>query len=771
MKRILIFSLNYYPSYIGGAEVAIKEVTNRIETEEIEFHMVTLRFDSELQREERIGNVHVHRIGPVRPRPRIADLKRFPLHLNKYWYQVGAWLAAERLHRMYRFDGIWAMMAHSCAIPAGLFKLFHPRVRYLLTLQEGDPPEHIERMMRPVWPLFVRGFTSADALQPISTFLRDWGLRMGFTGAARVIPNAVDVERFTKAYTNEEISSMEKRLGKRAGEVFLVTTSRLVYKNGIDDVIRALPKMPEEVTFLVYGIGPDEEMLRALAKRHGVEERIRFMGQIGHEEMPLMLRACDIFIRPSRSEGMGNSFIEAMAAGLPVIATQEGGIADFLFDAVRNPDREPTGWAVRPNTPEDIAAAVKNILENPELVERVRKTALTMVVERYDWKGIAANMRTLFQELFSGKEHPHVLIATPLYPPEPGGPATYTKILEQKLPDKGFNVSIVKYIDVRHLPKLVRHFAYFYRMFQAARETDLILALDPVSTGLPAALAAVLRRRPYVVKVVGDYAWEQGCQRYGISSTLDAFVHERIVPPQVALLRWVQRTVAIHARQVIVPSEYLKRIVRTWGVPDEHITVIYNAVLPEEPGTVPEAVSELSRPRLVTAGRLVPWKGVGGVIAAVEQVRTAYPEASLIIVGDGPERASLEAYARARLKTGYVFTGQLSHQDTLAVIGDADLFVLNSTYEGLSHLLIEALSLGKPVVATRVGGNIELIEDEANGLLIEARDPAALVDACMRLLSDSELNKRLRTAALGAKEVYSVQTMIDRTAANIRSLV
>ena len=771
MKKVLIFSLNYYPSYIGGAEVAIKEITDRIGPEEIEFHMVTLRFDSELPKEERIGNVYVHRIGPARPHPGIADLKRFPLHFNKYWYQIGAWLAAERLHRTYRFDGTWAMMAHSCAIPAGLFKLFHPRTRYLLTLQEGDPPEHIERMMRPVWPLFVRGFTSADALQPISTFLRDWGLRMGFTGAARVIPNAVDIERFTRTYADEEVRVMEERLGKREGEVFLVTTSRLVHKNGIDDVIRSLPQMPEAVTVLVYGIGPDEEMLRALAKSQGVVERVRFMGQIGHEEMPLMLRACDIFTRPSRSEGMGNSFIEAMAAGLPVIATQEGGIADFLFDAVRNPDCEPTGWAVRANTPEDIAAAVKNILENPELVERVRKTALTMVTERYDWKGIAVDMRALFQELFSGKERPRVLVATPLYPPEPGGPATYTRILEQELPCRGFDVSLVKFVDVRHLPKLVRHLAYFYRVFQAARDADLVLALDPVSTGLPAALAALLRRKPYVVKVVGDYAWEQGCQRYGVSTTLDAFVHDRVVPPQVTALRWVQRTVAIHARQVIVPSEYLKRIVQTWGIPEGHIAVIYNAVLPEEPGTVPEAVQELSRPRLVTAGRLVPWKGIGGVIAAVEDLRATYPEASLTIVGDGPDRRSLEAYALARLKTGYTFTGQLSHQDTLAVIADADLFVLNSTYEGLSHLLIEALSLGKPVVATRVGGNVELIEDGVNGLLVEARDPAGLVGACERLLSDQDLKERVATAARTVKGAYSVKAMADRTASYIRTLV
>lgn len=404
MKRVLIFSLNYYPHFIGGAEVAIKEITDRIAPEEIEFHMVTLRMDSALAKEERVGNVIVHRIGPSVPNPTIADLRRFPLHYAKHLYQFLAAWEALRLHRSLRFDGIWAMMAHACGIPAGLFKRFAPEVPYLLTLQEGDPPERIERLARPVWPLFVRGFTSADRLQPISTFLLAWGRRMGFEGEAEVIPNGVDTERFMRSYPDDDVAAMRASLGKKDGELFLVTTSRLVHKNAVDDVIRSLPSMPENVTFLIYGIGPDEDRLRALAQELGVSGRVRFMGQIAHAQMPLMLAACDIFTRPSRSEGMGNSFVEAMAAGLPVIATQEGGIADFLFDSIRNPDKETTGWAVDADCPAQIAEAVRAIIASPEKVARVRETARKMVRERYDWDTVAGDMRTLFGRMLGVRD-------------------------------------------------------------------------------------------------------------------------------------------------------------------------------------------------------------------------------------------------------------------------------------------------------------------------------------------------------------------------------
>lgn len=398
MKRVLIFSLQYYP-FVGGAEIAIREITDRIPTDEYEFHMITSRFDSTLPRTEKVGNVMVHRIGLSTKSPSIADLGMFPLHINKYLYQILAVPYALKLHSTYRFSASWAMMAHATAIPAGIFKFLCPRVPYVLTLQEGDPTDYIERVMKPVWPLFRQGFVRADALQPISTFLGKWGARMGFRGAYEVIPNGVDTKRFAHVPEAADLSRMKEHLGKKEGDLYLVTTSRLVHKNAVDDVIRALPSLPPNVSFLIYGIGPDEEMLRELARELGVEARARFMGQITHADMPLMLACCDIFIRPSRSEGMGNSFIEAMAAGLPVIATQEGGIADFLFDAKRNRDKPATGWAVDVNAPEQIAAAVNDILAHPQKTQEVTANARKQALKGYDWSTIAEAMAALLGRL------------------------------------------------------------------------------------------------------------------------------------------------------------------------------------------------------------------------------------------------------------------------------------------------------------------------------------------------------------------------------------
>lgn len=393
MKKVLIFSLVYYPNYVGGAEIAIQEITDRISPDDIEFHMVTLRFDSTLPKLEKIGNVLVHRIGFTAYKPSMGDLKGFPLFLNKYFYQLIAPLYALRLHAKYRYDGIWAMMAHAVGIAAAIFKLLAPRVKYVLTLQEGDPPEYIEKLARPAWPLFRYAFTSADVIQVISTFLGKWAKRMGYKGDPILVPNAVNAKHFSQTYSAEQLSALKQKLRKKEGDLFLITTSRLVHKNGIDDVIQAIAKLPQNVQFLILGIGPDEEMLKNLAKREGVYHRVYFLGQVGHAELPKYLQVSDIFIRPSRSEGMGNSFVEAFAAGIPVIATQEGGLSDFLFDAKLNPDKPTTGWAVRKDSPADIAEAVQDIIAHPEQVKKVTTTAKALAFSDYDWDKITRAMR------------------------------------------------------------------------------------------------------------------------------------------------------------------------------------------------------------------------------------------------------------------------------------------------------------------------------------------------------------------------------------------
>ncbi len=404
MKKILIFSLAYYPKHVGGAEVAIKEITDRITSEEISFDMVALRFDSTLPKFERIGNVNVFRIGFSVKNPSMGDLMKFPLVLNKYLFPFLGFLKARTLHKKNSYDGIWAMMANYAGFATLFFKMKYSNVPYLLTLQEGDPIEYIKHRVRLVYALFEKIFTRADLVQTISCYLADFARDMGYRGPLEIVPNAVNVKHFSREYSKEELFAFKQKLGKQTDEIFLITTSRLVKKNAIDEVIRALPLLPHKVIFLVLGIGPDEDSLRALADSLKVSDRVKFLRQISHEEMPKYLKVSDIFIRPSRSEGLGNSFLEAMAAEIPIIATSVGGIPDFLFDPEKNPDHESTGLFVNVDDPQSIARQVKRLVNDGVLRARLVMNAKKLVTEKYDWNLIARDMKEkVFDKLLNYK--------------------------------------------------------------------------------------------------------------------------------------------------------------------------------------------------------------------------------------------------------------------------------------------------------------------------------------------------------------------------------
>lgn len=391
-KRMLIFSLAYFPTFVGGAEVAIKELTDRMK--DIEFHMVTLRFDSSQPKKEKIGNVIVHRVGFGMKDATAAQTYRSSFYLSKIFFvPISAWKAF-RLHRHLQFDGAWAMMSYML-FPLVLLRFMGVRIPYVLNLQEGDPFEQTyERWyIGLVSPLLKMGFRNATVVQALSTFLAKWAPRFGFTGPIEVIPNAVTVEYFSHQSAEIALDTVREGLNRQPGDVWLVSTSRLVHKNAMDDVIRALRFLPPHVHFANFGFGPDLDALEALAEKEGVSDRVHLLPHPGLDVLPCYLQACDIFIRPSRSEGMGISFVEAMAAGLPVIATQEGGISDFLFDDKRNPDKPTTGWAVDKDSPKQIAEAVKDIIARPQKVKEVVAQAKKMVTKKYDWDIIVRDMR------------------------------------------------------------------------------------------------------------------------------------------------------------------------------------------------------------------------------------------------------------------------------------------------------------------------------------------------------------------------------------------
>ncbi|MEK7551799.1 MAG: glycosyltransferase family 4 protein [Patescibacteria group bacterium] len=381
-KKILIFSVAYHP-FIGGAEVAVKEITDRIK--DYEFHLITVNLDGKQKKQERIGNIEVYRVGKGK--------------IGKYLFPITAFLKASSLHKKNNFSATWSIMANYAGLAGLLFKKRFPKVPFVLTLQEGDSMPHIKKRMLPLYPLFKSIFKSADKITAISNYLSTWAKEMGARGEVSVIPNGVDAEKFKIQDSGVKIQELRKEIGVKEGEKLIITTSRLVKKNAVDQIILSLKHLPDNFRFFIAGIGEEEESLCKLTKELNIEDRVKFEGFVSPDKLPLYLKASDIFIRPSRSEGLGNSFLEAMAAGVPVIATSVGGIPDFLFDPEANPDKLSTGLFCEVDNPESIAKGVKRLIDDPKLRETIIKNAKENVLRNYDWQGVT---QRITHEVFDG---------------------------------------------------------------------------------------------------------------------------------------------------------------------------------------------------------------------------------------------------------------------------------------------------------------------------------------------------------------------------------
>lgn len=199
--------------------------------------------------------------------------------------------------------------------------------------------------------------------------------------------------------------------------------------------------------------------------------------------------------------------------------------------------------------------------------------------------------------------------------------------------------------------------------------------------------------------------------------------------------------------RVAVSNDIRQIRIKTADVPRDKITVITNCVeIPENIGK--HQTKEMLR--IGTVGRLVPAKDYGTLITAFKKLIKDGLNIDLIFVGDGSERSKLESMVQELGIAGYVtFTGFQGNVNSF--LSDFDVFALSSIREGIPVAMLEAMAMSVPVVATKVGGIPEVIQDNIDGLLVDSRNPEMIADALKRLIQDSSLRTRIGKA--GRKKV------------------
>lgn len=378
-----------------------------------------------------------------------------------------------------------------------------------------------------------------------------------------------------------------------------------------------------------------------------------------------------------------------------------------------------------------------------------------------------------------------ILIATGIFPPDIGGPATYAETLLHELPKHGFDVRLVAYASFpchsresgnlgcspnnavyqisRNQNILLRYLKYFIQIWKLLSWADIIYLQDPISAGLPAAFACRLRGKKYLLKIVGDYAWEQGWQKYGVEDLLDKF-QDKKYGWHVGLLRFIQFWTARNAEKIITPSNYLKNIILRWKIAPEKIHVIYNSVRKAEASKekdILRAELGLNGDIIISSARLVPWKGFETLIDLMPELLNINPNFRLLINGEGPDREKLEKKTKElEMEKEIIMLGALPQKKLWEYMKASDIFVLNTGYEGLPHIIIEAFYLRLPVITTAVGGNLEVVRKGENGILVEYDNRKQIKNAILEVWKNIEVRDEMVKNARKDLEKFSVENMI-----------
>lgn len=384
-RLVTIFTTAFYP-LMGGSEIAIWEIIRRIQ--DINFHIITARFNKDHLKEEKVAsNLEISRVGD-------GWGGKFVLPIPFFWFGKMRVNTPEFNEE----NGGRVVHAYQASYGGGAawwYKKIWSNSVFILTLQEGKD-------------ISKKGLTSffrnliikkADVITAISKYLADYAKRINPKAEIIIIPNGVDIENFSRKFSGSEIDSLKQKLGIKPEDKVIMSASRPVYKNGLDLLIRAVAllskNLDNKVKLVLVGDDPlfdksRKNKLKRIAEELGIESNVLFSGIISHADLPLYFNMSDVFVRPSRSEGLGNAFLEAMAAGLPVVGTNVGGIPDFLED-------KKTGFFTTLD-PEDIASKIKFVLENSELKKQVISNASVLVKEKYDWDNIAEQFHNLYNK-------------------------------------------------------------------------------------------------------------------------------------------------------------------------------------------------------------------------------------------------------------------------------------------------------------------------------------------------------------------------------------
>jgi glycosyltransferase involved in cell wall biosynthesis len=550
------------------------------------------------------------------------------------------------------------------------------------------------------------------------------------------------------------------RRSRRAAAAPFVYVGRLVPHKRVDRIVEAVAAV-EGARLEILGDGPEEDRLADLVGALEVEDRVTLHGATDHDEVMRVLSRAAALVLASDYEGLPHVVLEALACGTPVVSPPVGGVPEVVTDG-------GSGLLLPDASVRSLAAGLRRLVDDPELAAKLRAGARE-TGETWRIGATADGVEALLRRAVGGR--PRAVFVGKV------GVAPVTSDLDAKLRVMTRHADVrlvgvgrpgVRSIGVTRAyafpavrPKLLES-VLFYAMapavgvgLAAGRSRSALICQSPYEAVGAVALTRALPRaaRPrVVVEVHGD--WRSASRLYGGGG------REGLASVADRLAEWALRR-ADRVRVIGSFTAELAREVGYTGPMDRFPTFSEYDLFLGEPATEPR-----DRSSVLFVGALERVKGVDVLLDAWDVIHERLPAARLAIVGAGS--LSDEVRGRAERQIGVDVLGAVPRERLRELIDDSALVVVPSRSEGMGRIVLEASARSRPVVASRVGGIPELVEDGRTGLLVAPEDVDALAGAVLRLLEDpstsAEMGRRGRELAASIDPAGGFEAGIERLA-------
>jgi glycosyltransferase involved in cell wall biosynthesis len=645
--------------------------------------------------------------------------------------------------------------------------------------------DDLQDLSRPVVGALHRWMLDrVDACVAISHDLID-EFRSGGVVRQRIhhVPNGVDTQRF-RPLPATEVARQRAALGLPGGQPIVLYVGVLDQRKNI---LWLAEQWVANDAFgtgaLLLAVGPQgrddpDGSLRArlleLARLHPQRLAVHDF----HVDVVPYYQCVDLLVLPSVKEGLPNVVLEAMACGLPCVAARASGSRELIVEG-------QTGYTYQPGDTAGLETAVRHCLsaERPTLGDNARRLAQ----QRYAIETIANAYQCIYTRLLRTEKRVLYVENGIGY----GGAIICLRHLVRNLDRRRFEPMVVtglgdaKYQEIaaeaawKHIPDKRLDVISMKRHLAAARWPDVLPGLrwtlnqvlsrlDDLVNFVPSFLQTlwtVLRFRPDLIHVNN----EPLCNRAAV------LAGKVLGVPVVAHVRGDQKgSPMMHSffklpDYFIAVSRWVSDSIGRIGVPDQKRTYIYDGIELDKlnlhaDGQAFRRAHGIERHAYVVGlvGLLIPWKGQRLFLDAAERLMAQMPDAVFAIVGGTPDECAYfeaelrERAARPELAGRVVFTGHVS--DMAATYNGLDIVLSASTSpEPLGTVVIEAMTMARPLVAPNHGGAVEMVEHERTGLLFQAGNADALAATLLRLYRDRDLGRRLGQAARAhALQVFAV---------------